>query len=198
MVTRTPKRFEIVGMITEEEGDVLAQVDDRNLFTEPYSSVSVAFPNGKSYNGYQVRIEETNDGSVYGSIAEIELYTCHSVYCPKEKGWASIMSGEIAYGTCPHNSFGESTRHCLKNGFDPVWSKVDQSSCLSIHPSSSVAFIDFKYMISSYSMKDYDRWVNSRLVDVIHERLLVRKENINVFLKRDCSDSETKNVCFNV
>ena len=40
--------------------------------------------------------------------------------------------------------------------------------------------------------------MNSRLVDVIHERLLVRKENINVFLKRDCSDSETKNVCFNV
>ncbi|KAK8808373.1 hypothetical protein WA171_001593 [Blastocystis sp. BT1] len=193
-----PKRFEIIGMISEEEGDVLAQVDDRNIFTEPQSSVAVVFPNNKSYNGYQVRIEETNDESIYVSIAEVELYTCHFVYCPKEKGWDSIMTGEISYGTCPQNSFGESTRYCLKNGFDPVWGKVDQSTCLSIHPSSSVAFIDFKYMISSCTIKNYDIWVYNRLIDVISDRLLVSKHSINIFLKRDCSDSETKNVCFNV
>ena len=193
-----PKRFEIIGMITAEEGDVLAQVDDRNIFTEPQSSVAVVFPNNKSYNGYQIRIEETNDESIYVSIAEVELYTCHFVYCPKEKGWDSIMTGEISYGRCPRNSFGESTRSCLKNGFDPVWGKVDQSTCLSTHPSSSVAFIDFKYMVSSCTIKNYDTWVNNRLLDVICDRLLVSKDSINIFLKRDCSDSETTNVCFNV
>ena len=75
---------------------------------------------------------------------------------------------------------------------------MDQSTCLSIHPSSSVAFIDFKYMISSCTIKNYDIWVYNRLIDVISDRLLVSKHSINIFLKRDCSDSETKNVCFNV
>ena len=110
-----PKRFEIVGMMTEEEGDVLAEVDDGNIFTESENSVSVTFPNTKCYNGYQIRIEETNDESMYVSIGEVELYSCDFVYCPKEKGWESMMIGEMSYGACPRNSFGESTRYCLKD-----------------------------------------------------------------------------------
>lgn len=47
-------------------------------------------------------------------------------------------------------------------------------------------------------MENYEVYVNSRFIDVVRNTLLAKKENINVFLKRDCSDSETKNVCFNV
>lgn len=193
-----PKKFEILGMRDKENGDVLITVDDRNLFREQYGSAEIVIPNTKSYNAYRMQIDETNNDSNTGTIGEISLYTCNIVYCPKEKGWESIMTGEMSYGSCSRNSFGESTRRCILNVYDPQWEKVDTSSCLSTRPDSSSSYIDFKFMVSNCTMENYEVYVNSRFIDVVRNTLLAKKENINVFLKRDCSDSETKNVCFNV
>lgn len=132
-----PKKFEILGMRDKENGDVLITVDDRNLFREQYGSAEIVIPNTKSYNAYRMQIDETNNDSNTGTIGEISLYTCNIVYCPKEKGWESIMTGEMSYGSCSRNSFGESTRRCILNVYDPQWEKVDTSSCLSTRPDSS-------------------------------------------------------------
>ena len=193
-----PKKFDILGMTDKENGDVLITVDDRNLFTAQYGSTEIVIPNTKSYNAYRLQIEETNDDSNTATIGEVALYTCNIVYCPKEKGWDSIMTGETAYGSCARNTFGESTRRCVLNVYDPEWEDTDTSTCLSTRPDSSSAYIDFKFMVSNCTMTSYETYVNSRFIDVVRNTLLAKKENINVFLKRDCSDSETVNVCFNV
>lgn len=197
-VQNAPKKFDIMGMINNEKGDVLASVDDRNLFSSTGSTPEVYLSNSKAYNGYRIQISETNDNSNTASLAEMILYTCNIVYCPKEKGWSSIMTGETTYGSCPRNTFGEAVRRCSLNMFDPVWEEPDESNCLSIRPPSDSAYLDFKYMVSNCTMTTFNRYVRSRFIDIVRDILLAKKENINVFLEQDCSDSETVNVCFNV
>ena len=126
------------------------------------------------------------------------LYTCNIVYCPKEKGWDSIMSGSSSYGACPRRTFGESYRSCSLNKYDPEWSAVDYSNCLSTNPPSGKAYIDFKYMVSNCTRGNFDVFVEDRFIDITRDILLAKKENIKLYLVRDCSDSETFNVCFNV
>ena len=48
-----PKKFEVLGMANEDsdDGDVLATVDDRNLFTSPYASMTVFLKSSQPYNG---------------------------------------------------------------------------------------------------------------------------------------------------
>ena len=193
-----PKKFEFLGMVDKENGEVLHSVDNRNVFTTSYQTVEFIFPNKKAYSAYQMKIYESNDNGNTGAIAEMMLYTCNIVYCPKEDGWPSIMTGEMTYGACPRNTFGEATRTCVLDAFDPKWEKADTSTCLSTRPSQDSAYIDFKFMVSNCTMSNYDRWVNSRFIDIMRNTLLAKKENINIYLKRDCSDSETVNVCFNV
>ena len=193
-----PKRFEILGMTDKENGDVLTTVDDRNLFKRKYGKAEIVFTNKKSYNTYRLKIEETNDNSNSAVIGEVALYTCNIVYCPKEKGWESIMIGETTYGSCSRNTFGESTRRCVLNVYDPEWEKIDTTNCLSIYPGFSSAYIDFKFMVSNCTMTNYETYVDSRFINVVTNTLLLQNDSINVFLKRDCSDSETVNVCFNV
>ena len=193
-----PKKFEILGMTSDNEGDVLASVDDRNLFSEAYATTSVFMKNTKSYNAYRMRVDETNDNSNVVSVTEMILYTCNIVYCPKEKGWDSIMTGSSSYGACPRRTFGESYRSCSLNKYDPEWSAVDYSNCLSTNPPSGKAYIDFKYMVSNCTRGNFDVFVESRFIDITRDILLAKKENIKLYLVRDCSDSETFNVCFNV
>ena len=193
-----PKKFDILGMTSESEGDVLASVDDRNLFSESYATTSVFMKNTKSYNAYRMRVDETNDSGNVAGVSEMMLYTCNIVYCPKEKGWDSIMSGSSSYGACPRRTFGESYRSCSLNKYDPEWSAVDYSNCLSTNPPSGKAYIDFKYMVSNCTRGNFDRFVESRFIDITRDILLAKKENIKLYLVRDCSDSETFNVCFNV
>ena len=193
-----PKKFDILGMTSESEGDVLASVDDRNLFGESFATTSVFMKNAKSYNAYRMRVDETNDNSNVASVSEMILYTCNIVYCPKEKGWDSIMSGSSSYGACPRRTFGESYRSCGLNKYDPEWSAIDYSNCLSTNPPSGKAYIDFKYMVSNCTRGNFDRFVESRFIDITRDILLAKKENIKLYLVRDCSDSETFNVCFYV
>ena len=193
-----PKKFDILGMTSEDEGDVLTSVDDRNLFESSYATATVFMQNTKSYNAYRMLVEETNDDSNAASVAEMTLYTCNIVYCPKEKGWNSIMTGESTFGACPRNTFGESQRSCSLNKYDPSWSAIDYSNCLSTRPSSNAAYIDFKYMVSNCTLTNFNWFVESRFIDITRDILLAKKENIKLYLKRDCSDSETINVCFNV
>ena len=193
-----PKKFDILGMTSDDTGDVLASVDDRNFFTEQYGTSTVFMQNTKSYNAYRILVEETNDSSNRATLAEMTLYTCNIVYCPKEKGWESIMTGETSYGACPRNTFGDAMRSCQLNKYDPTWSAVDYSNCLSTKPTSKTAYIDFKYMVSNCTLQTFEWIVQSRFIDITRDILLAKKENIKVYLKRDCSDSETVNVCFNV
>ena len=75
---------------------------------------------------------------------------------------------------------------------------MDYSNCLSTNPPSGKAYIDFKYMVSNCTRGNFDRFVESRFIDITRDILLAKKENIKLYLVRDCSDSETFNVCFNV
>ena len=193
-----PKKFEVLGMTSEDTGDVLASVDDRNLFTQQFATATVFLQNSKSYNAYRIRVEETNDNSNTASLVGMALFTCNFVYCPKQKGWDSVMTGETVYGACPRNTFGDAMRLCKQNKYDPEWSAVDYSNCLSTRPTSNVAYIDFKYMVSNCTMANFQYFVQSRFIDITRDILLAKKENIKLYLMRDCSDSETVNVCFNV
>ena len=192
-----PKKFNILGMTGPEEGDVLASVDDRNLFTGPMSSAEIFLHNSKAYNAYRLSVEETT-GSKNVELAEMVLYTCNILYCPKQKGWASIYAGSSTYGSCRRNTFGEAYRSCSIEKYDAVWSEIDYSNCLSTNPPSNTAYVDFKYMVSNCQMDVFTKVVESRFIDITRDILLVKKENILLFLKRDCSDSETHNVCFYV
>ena len=197
-VTNAPKKFNVLGMNDNENGDILASIDDRNFFPSVSSTPEIYLTNSKSYNAYRLEISETNDNSNTASLAEVVLYTCNIVYCPKEKGWDSIMTGELTYGNCPRNTFGEAIRSCRLNVFDPVWNDVDYSNCLSNSPSSNTAYLDFKYMVSNCTLTNFNRYVQSRFIDIVRDILLAKKENIKVFLVKECSDSETVNTCFNV
>ena len=179
-------------------GDVLASVDDRNLFTQQFATATVFLQNSKSYNAYRIRVEETNDNSNTASIAEMVLYTCRLTYCPKQKGWDSVQTGETASGACSRNTFGEAKRSCALDKYDPTWAAVDYSNCLSTRPTSKAAYIDFKYMVSNCTLKNFDAFVKDRFIDITRDILLAKKEDINLFLIQDCSDSETVNVCFYV
>jgi hypothetical protein len=53
-------------------------------------------------------------------------------------------------------------------------------------------------MVSNCTLATYNKVVEDRYIDILRDILLAKKENINIYLKRDCSDSETKNTCFNV
>ena len=195
-----PKQFEILGMANEDSdgGDVLATVDDRNLFTSPYASTTVFLKSSQPYNVYRMRVDETNDNSNTASIAEMMLYTCRLTYCPKQKGWDSVQTGETASGACSRSTFGEAKRSCELDRYDPKWSAVDYSNCLSTNPPSQKAYIDFKYMVSNCTLRNFDAFVKDRFIDITRDILLAKKEDINLFLIQDCSDSETVNVCFYV
>ena len=104
----------------------------------------------------------------------------------------------VAKKACPRNTFGDAMRLCKQNKYDPEWSAVDYSNCLSTRPTSNVAYIDFKYMVSNCTMANFQYFVQSRFIDITRDILLAKKENIKLYLMRDCSDSETVNVCFNV
>ena len=193
-----PKKFEILGMTSDDDGDVLASVDDRNLFTDPFAPTTVFLDNSKPYNAYRMRVDETNDNSNTATIAEMTLYTCRLTYCPKQKGWNAIQTGETVSGACPRNTFGEASRACELDRYDPKWSAVDYSNCLSTNPPSKKAYIDFKYMVSNCTMWNFNYFVKDRFVDITRDILLVKKEDTNMFLIQDCSDSETMNICFYV
>ena len=193
-----PKKFEVLGMTSGDGGDVLATVDDRNLFAEPFAAAAVFLKTSRPYNAYRVRVEETNDRGNVAGLAEMVLYTCHLSYCPKQKGWDAVQTGVTAYGTCPRNSFGEASRACALDKYDPTWAAVDYSNCLSTRPASKTAYIDFKYMVSNCTLWNFDAFVKGRFVVIARDILLVEKENLKLFLVRDCSDSETVNVCFYV
>ena len=45
-------------------------------------------------------------------------------------------------------------------------------------------------------MYDFGRFVEPRFIGILSELLLVKKEGVKLFSVRDCSDSETINVCF--
>ena len=193
-----PKRFDVLGMTSNDGGDVLATVDDRNLFTTSHAAAAVYLKNPKAYNAFRVRVDETNDKGNTASIAEMVLYTCHLLYCPKQKGWDSVRSGVTAYGTCPRNNFGEAVRSCALDKYDPTWSAVDYSNCLSTKPPSKTAYIDFKYMVSNCTLTNFDLYVKGRFGDITRDILMVEKDSLKLFLVRDCSDSETVNVCYYV
>ena len=53
-------------------------------------------------------------------------------------------------------------------------------------------------MVSNCTRGNFDVFVESRFIDITRDILLAKKENIKLYLVRDCSDSETFNVCFNV
>ena len=75
---------------------------------------------------------------------------------------------------------------------------MDYSNCLSTNPPSQKAYIDFKYMVSNCTLRNFDAFVKDRFIDITRDILLAKKEDINLFLIQDCSDSETVNVCFYV
>ena len=75
---------------------------------------------------------------------------------------------------------------------------MDYSNCLSTNPPSQKAYIDFKYMVSNCTLRNFDTFVKDRFIDITRDILLAKKEDINLFLIQDCSDSETVNVCFYV
>ncbi|KAM7454133.1 hypothetical protein BLSTO_05112, partial [Blastocystis sp. subtype 1] len=193
-----PKKFEILGITSDDNGDVLASVDDRNLFTDSYATTTIYLKGSQPYNTYRMRVDETNDNSNAASISEMMLYTCRLSYCPKQKGWDSVQTGEIASGACSRNTFGEAKRSCVLDKYDPKWSAVDYSNCLSTNPPSQKAYIDFKYMVSNCTLRNFDAFVKDRFVDITRDILLAKKEDTSLFLIQDCSDSETVNVCFYV
>ena len=192
-----PKKFEILGMTGPDEGDVLASVDNRNLFMAPQASAEVFLHNTRAYNAYRLLVEETT-GSKSVELAEVVLYTCNIQYCPKQRGWESIYAGSSTFGSCRRNTFGEAHRACSIEKYDAVWSAIDYSNCLPTNPPQNTAYIDFKYMVSNCQMDVFRQVVKARFIDITRDILLAKKENIMLFLERDCSDSETENVCFYV
>ena len=190
-----PKKFDILG-ISGSEGDVLASIDNRNLFTSSFSTATVYLGTSKAYNAYRIRVDETNDNSNTAGLAEMMLYTCRLSYCPKQKGWAATRTGETVSGSCPRNSFGEASRSCELDKYDPKWSEIDTSNCLSTRPPSDTAYIDFKYMVSNCTMDNFNYFVKDRFINITRDILMLNQESINMFLIHDCSDSETRNACF--
>ena len=53
-------------------------------------------------------------------------------------------------------------------------------------------------MVSNCTLRNFDAFVKDRFIDITRDILLAKKEDINLFLIQDCSDSETVNVCFYV
>ena len=53
-----PKKFDVLGMVDEDHGEVLASVDNRHLFTQGYDSAVVYLENTKAFGAYRVRVEE--------------------------------------------------------------------------------------------------------------------------------------------
>ena len=66
-------------------------VYDGNVLKDRYRSVCAVFSNIKCDNGYEVRIEEKNDGLM--SLSSIGVIILN-------KRWLSIMSEWIGYGRC--------------------------------------------------------------------------------------------------
>ena len=191
-----PKKFDVLGMVDEDHGEVLASVDNRHLFTQGYDSAVVYLENTRAFGAYRVRVEEANDGGDFVGMAELGLFSCHLTYCPKQKGWAAVRAGETVFGSCPRGRFGEASRSCEMEVAEAAWSEVDYATCLDTVPPERVAFVDFKYMVSNCTMYDFGRFVEPRFIGILSELLLVKKEGVKLFSVRDCSDSETINVCF--
>ena len=193
---QNPKKFEIWGMTGDDKGDVLAAVDDRNFFDGRQPS-TVFLKSERAYKAYRLVVEEGLSRDVAG-IAEMVLYACNIVYCPKMKGWESVRTGVTTYGACPRRTFGEAVRTCEYDKYEAVWSAVDYSNCLSTVPAADTAYIDFKYMVSNCGLSTFDAIVKDRFIDITRDILMLKKDDIKPYLVRDCSDSETINVCFNM
>ena len=193
---QNPKKFEIWGMTGDDKGDVLAAVDDRNFFDGRQPS-TVFLKSERAYKAYRLVVEEGLSRDVAG-IAEMVLYACNIVYCPKMKGWESVRTGVTTYGACPRRTFGEAVRTCEYDKYEATWSAVDYSNCLSTVPAADTAYIDFKYMVSNCGLSTFDAIVKDRFIDITRDILMLKKDDIKPYLVRDCSDSETINVCFNM
>ena len=53
-------------------------------------------------------------------------------------------------------------------------------------------------MVSNCGLSTFDAIVKDRFIDITRDILMLKKDDIKPYLVRDCSDSETINVCFNM
>lgn len=190
-----PKKFSLYGQIDSQTQVSVLDVDDRNLFTYNYATVEFTIPNPGTYPAYRLHISQTNNNADTGYVAEMLLYSCLHVYCPKADNYPATLADTVSHGSCPRGSFGLAKRACKKVVFDPVWDPVDTTECLSQTVPSGKAYIDFKYMVSNCTSAVYQYYVRNTFRTIIRDLLVAPKDSVNLFAEYDCSDSETSNQC---
>lgn len=202
-----PTFFSVVGVhtgVVEKEGkrvageirDTLAVVNDPLFFDGPCDQIDVPLRAQIAYSAIEIVVQGAASASDTVRVNNVRLYTDYHMFCEGDKKWPRAIADSVVYGKCPFLTIGQSTRTCASVENKPVWSDVDQSTCLTRRAGKEEAFIDLGYRLYNCSMKYWKRSVEEALTLVIVREITVKEEDVHFYLSHDCSEEgDLPSVC---
>ena len=202
-----PVQFEIRGVLndtilengfmqTREVSDVLAVVNNPYLFPQSYENYIFKFYPSRPYQAYEIRILHTNKAWERVDLNYVKFYAEKEVICPATGKWTPTLGSSKAYGKCGFLQLGKSQRECMNQDFQPVWSDVDMSTCLTRFAGKEEAFLDVSYRIYNCTMELFESVVEEAFRSVLVREMTVKEEDVLFYLPHSCSEeTDYPSVC---
>ena len=185
---RDPKSFTLKG--SNDDGQtwhMLLTVEGSSIWSKRYEMKEWWVTSTlQAYNMYRLDILNSESGT-YTQISELQLFTCHLIYCLEDGNWPATESGSIAFIDCPAGYVGERTRMCSDVASKPMWLNEDWTNCYSLSPPSGIAYIDMILNIRGVTIEGLQHSGYLTIKDFLESLLSYGSKSVNIYLLRDVS-----------
>lgn len=181
-----PSNMRINGLDGDRSIVLFNQTETTPFPVSGYLTLLLDYPG--TYSGFEIVFEEPSHRAGV-TIRDIRFFSCHPLICKKQRGTGEGTVGTVVYTQCPMFKTGTKQLTCDVVDNKGEWLE-DETACLPKYSKKTYSYIDWSVEVTNITAH-YIYDVSASIEQVITKNLTVSSDEIDVYLTRDYSTTNT-------